>query len=176
MAEIATLAGGCFWCVEAVFQRIKGVKNVVSGYAGGGVENPSYEQVTSGKTGHVEAIQITFDPEVVSFEKILDVFWATHDPTSENRQDYDVGEMYRSVIFYHDEKQKKLAEVSKRVAQAKFKEPIVTEIVPFASFYKAEDYHQDFYKNHRGSMYCQVVIDPKIQKLYREFGDSVKEE
>lgn len=165
--ETATLAGGCFWCTEAIFKRLKGVNSVVSGYAGGDMQNPSYDKVSSGTTGHAEAIQVKFDPSIISFEKILDVFWATHDPTTLNRQGADVGTQYRSIIFYHDEKQKESALKSKKPS-------FVTEIIPFLNFYKAEDYHQDFYEKNKSYPYCQIVIDPKIQKLLTEFKNEVK--
>ncbi len=167
--EIATIAGGCFWCTEAIFDRLKGVISVMPGYAGGWKENPTYEEVCSGKTGHAEAIQITFDPEVISYEKLLEIFFHLHDPTQLNRQGNDVGMQYRSAIFYHNEKQKKTAEKAMaKIAKA------VTEIVPFTNFYKAEDYHQKYYGKNGGAPYCQAVIDPKIQKLLKEFSKDVK--
>ncbi len=176
MKEMATLAGGCFWCTEAVFKRLKGVEKVVPGYAGGHVENPSYEEVCTGTTGHAEAIQITFDPEVISYEALLEVFWHLHDPTTLNRQGNDVGTQYRSAIFYHDEAQKEAALKSKDEAEKGrlYRNKIVTEIVPFTKFYEAEKYHWDFYDSNRYYPYCQVVIDPKIQKLYKEFGAKVE--
>ena len=168
--ETATFAGGCFWCTEAVFQRLKGVQSIVSGYAGGNVENPTYSQVSSEETGHAEGVQVTFDPSVISYEKLLDIFWAIHDPTSLNRQGADVGTDYRSVIFYHNDKQKELAFASKKPS-------FVTEIVPFTNFYKAEDYHQNYYnKNKDINPYCSIVINPKIEKLVHEFNEDVKEE
>ena len=165
--ETATLAGGCFWCMEAIFKRLKGVKKVVSGYTGGNMEKPSYEQVSSGSTGHAEAIQITFDPKIITYKKLLDVFWHLIDPTTLNKQGADVGEQYRSVIFYHDEKQKKEAEESKKKLEESkyYQDPIVTKIEPFTNFYPAEDYHQNYYENHADQPYCKIVIDPKIQKL-----------
>jgi peptide-methionine (S)-S-oxide reductase len=174
--ETVTIAGGCFWCTEAIFERLKGVISVTSGYAGGEMDNPSYEQVSGGHTGHAEAIQIEFDPQVISLEKILDVFWKTHNPTTMNRQGNDVGTQYRSVIFYHDDQQKEAALASKKKFEQSgyYKEPIVTEILPFANFYKAEDYHQGFYNNNPGNGYCQLIIDPKIQKLMTEFKEDVK--
>lgn len=173
----ATLAGGCFWCMEAVFKRLKGVDSVVSGYAGGTVENPTYDQVCSGKTGHAEAIQITYDPDIISYEILLQVFWKLHDPTTLNKQMYDVGTEYRSVIFYHDGKQKEIAEKSKTELEKSghYQNKVVTEIVPFTNFYKAEDYNQDYYAKNTYQSYCQIIIDPKIQKLYKEFGNVVKE-
>lgn len=177
--EVATLAGGCFWCTEAIFKRLKGVVSVTSGYTGGQVENPTYEQVSSGKTGHAEAIQIKFDSSVISFDKLLDVFWATHDPTALNHQGMDVGTQYRSVIFYHDENQRLLAEKSLKNLESskKYQIPIVTKIEPFTRFYPAENYHQNYYEAHKDSnSYCRVVINPKIQKLFYQFNDIVKEE
>lgn len=171
--EIATLAAGCFWCTEAIFQRLKGVHTAVSGYAGGDTDNPSYEQVSGGKTGHAEAIQITFDPAVISYEKILEVFWKTHNPTTPNQQGQDVGPQYRSVIFYHTPAQQEQALASKGKAQGMFDKPIVTEIVPYISFFRAEAAHQDFYQSNPAHPYCQIVIDPKIEKLTKEFKDDL---
>lgn len=172
--EIATLAGGCFWCTEAVFRRLKGVISIESGYSGGSSQHPNYESVSSGRTGHTEAIQITFDPNSVSYQTLLDIFWKVHDPTTLNRQGADIGTQYRSAIFYHSPKQHEIAESSKSALQDQSREPVVTEIVPFASFTKAESYHQEYYEKHAGTPYCQVVIDPKIQKLYKEFKEQVK--
>ncbi|MBI1863254.1 peptide-methionine (S)-S-oxide reductase MsrA [Candidatus Microgenomates bacterium] len=165
--QTATLAGGCFWCTEAIFKRLKGVSSVRPGYAGGHVDNPTYEQVCSGNTGHAEAIQIEFDPEQISFSTLLDVFFHLHDPTTKNQQGADYGTQYRSAIFYHDEEQKKIAdEVIDHVEKEKvYKNPIVTEVVPFTKFYEAEDYHKDYFANNQSAPYCQVVIDPKIRKL-----------
>ncbi|MFN0130483.1 MAG: peptide-methionine (S)-S-oxide reductase MsrA [Verrucomicrobiales bacterium] len=164
--QTATLANGCFWCTEAVFQRIKGVEKVVSGYIGGQVKNPTYDEVCAGTTGHAEAVQITFDPKVVSFEKLLEVFWASHDPTTLNRQGHDVGTQYRSGIFYQSQEQKKQAEESKKKHQPDFKDPIVTEITKADVFYPAEGYHQNYF-NQNGSRnpYCRIVIWPKLKKL-----------
>ena len=175
--ETATLGGGCFWCTEAIFKRLKGVTSVVSGYAGGIVENPSYEKVSEGSTEHAESIQIQFDPSIISYEKILEVFWATHDPTTLNRQGADVGTQYRSVIFYNSEKQKEIALRSKAEMQksGKFKDNIVTQIVPLDKFYQAEDYHQNFYDRNKSYPYCQIVISPKIQKLLAEFKKDIKD-
>lgn len=167
--EIATLGGGCFWCTEAIFKRLKGVNSVVSGYAGGTMENPSYEKVSEGSTRHAESIQIQFDPSIISYEKILEVFWATHDPTTLNRQGSDIGTQYRSVIFYHSEQQKEIALRSKQPS-------FVTQILPFDKFYKAEDYHQNFYDRNKSYPYCQLVINPKIQKLLEQFKKEVKED
>jgi peptide-methionine (S)-S-oxide reductase len=176
--EIATLANGCFWCTEAIFRRLKGVKSVLPGYSGGIEDNPSYEEVCTGKTGHTESIQIEFDPEVIPFEKILDIFWHTHDPTTLNRQGNDVGTQYRSAIFYHDERQKEIAEKSKKEIEqeAVYKDPIVTEITPFKLFYPAESYHKDYYEKHQDAPYCNFVIDPKIHKLLKHFGNDVRDE
>jgi peptide-methionine (S)-S-oxide reductase len=174
IVEQATFAGGCFWCTEAVFQRLKGVERVTSGYTGGKRENPSYEQVSTGVTGHAESIQITFDPAVIPYERLLDIFWATHDPTSLNQQGADIGTQYRSMIVYHTDEQKKKALTSKEKAQKDYSEPIVTQIVPFEAFYPAEEYHQNFYNTNPVYPYCTVVINPKIQKLLEKFGNDVK--
>lgn len=176
--ETATLAGGCFWCTEAIFKRLKGVHSVEPGYCGGKRENPTYDQVTTGTTGHAEAIQITFDSHIIPYEKLLDVFWATHDPTTPNQQGNDVGTQYRSAIFYHDENQKQIAEESKerREKEQTSKDQIVTEIVPFTNFYKAEDYHRNYYDRNQNKSYCTYVINPKIQKLLKEFKKDVKNE
>lgn len=177
MVEIATLANGCFWCSEAIFSRLKGVKSVLPGYSGGKVENPSYDDVCTGRTGHAEAAQIEFDPAVISFGKLLDVFWHTHDPTTLNRQGHDVGTQYRSAIFYHDDEQKKIAENSKRELEASgtYKDPVVTEIVPFGKFYVAEDYHKKYYEQHQDAQYCRYVIEPKVHKLLKQYGRDVKD-
>lgn len=163
--ELATFGGGCFWCIEAIFERLDGVKSVTSGYAGGKKENPTYEEVCSGGTGHAEVAQIEFDPRKVSYEQLLDLFWQAHDPTSMNRQGADTGTQYRSIILYHSEAQKLAAEKSKKAAAANFQSPIVTEIVPLTKFYKAEDYHQDYYRLNSRAPYCQAVIKPKLDKL-----------
>lgn len=163
--EIAILAGGCFWCTEAIFQRVLGVVKVRSGYTGGTVNSPTYEQVSGGETGHAEAIEITFDTDQVSYEELLDIFWKTHDPTTLNQQGADIGTQYRSAIFYISEKQKKAAEKSFSNAQKMFDNPIVTEITKAGEFYEAEDYHRNFYNENRGNMYCRLVIDPKLEKL-----------
>lgn len=172
------MAGGCFWCTEAIFERLRGVEDVISGYAGGTVKNPTYEQVCSGTTGHAEAIQITFDPRVIPYEKILDVFFATHDPTTLSRQGNDVGTQYRSAIFYHSDEQKQIAEQSlqEHTDSGTYSDPIVTEIVPFTNFYPAENYHRDYYERNKTSPYCMFIIDPKVQKLLKEFKKDVKEE
>jgi peptide-methionine (S)-S-oxide reductase len=172
--ETATIGGGCFWCVEAVFQRIPGVKSVASGYAGGHTERPTYEQVCTGDTGHAEVIQLQFDPQKLSYEKLLEFFWEAHDPTTLNQQGHDVGTQYRSVIFYSNEAQKAVAEKSKAEAQKKFKKPIVTEIVPLKNFYKAEDYHQNYYNGHQSQPYCDATIRPKIEKLEKKLKEFEK--
>jgi len=176
--ETATLAGGCFWCTEAIFKRLKGVNSVLPGYAGGSVKNPSYDEVCAGTTGHAEAIQIEFDPAKISFEKILDIFWFTHNPTTLNRQGSDVGTQYRSVIFYHDGKQKEIAEKSKEDLEKErdYKDPIVTEITPFTDFYVAEDYHKNYFERNKDAVYCNVIISPKIHKLLEIYGQDIKEE
>lgn len=163
--ETATLGGGCFWCLEAVFERLPGVISVDSGFAGGHTANPTYEQVCTGTTGHAEVIQIKFDPAKITFGKLLDVFWQAHDPTTLNRQGPDTGTQYRSIILCHDERQKLIAEKSKLAAQAKFTDPIVTQIVPFKVFYPAELYHQGYFDAHTDAPYCQMVIAPKLEKL-----------
>ncbi|MBI3341928.1 peptide-methionine (S)-S-oxide reductase MsrA [Candidatus Curtissbacteria bacterium] len=175
----ATFAGGCFWCTEAVFKRLKGVESVVSGYAGSQVENPTYQRVSSGSTGAAEAIQLKFDPKRISYEKLLEIFWATHDPTTLNRQGADSGTQYRSSIFYQNETQKQAAEKSKEEMDRSGKMPstIVTEIIPLKNFSKAEDYHQNYYElNKNSNPYCSIVIDPKIEKLIHLFNDQIKEE
>ncbi len=166
--ETATLGGGCFWCMEAVYERLPGVLSVTSGFAGGHTENPTYQEVCSETTGHAEVTQITYDPAKISYDHLLTVFWQAHDPTTLNRQGADEGTSYRSIILYHDEKQRLLAEKSKLAAQADFKHPIVTEIVPFTKFYPAEDYHQGYYDANARQPYCQVVITPKLEKLERK--------
>ena len=163
--EKATFGAGCFWCVEAVFERLDGVQSVEAGYAGGSTVNPTYEEVCSGRTGHAEVAQITFDPKKISYEKLLEVLWEAHDPTTMNRQGADVGTQYRSVIFYQDEKQKTAAEKSKMGAAKNFSGPIVTEIKPLTQFYKAENYHQDYFQNNPNVPYCVYVIKPKLEKL-----------
>ena len=178
MTEKATFGGGCFWCTEAIFKRLKGVLFVDSGYTGGDVENPTDDQVYAGKTGHAESIQIEFEPSVITYKTLLDVFWKTHDPTTLNRQGADVGTEYRSVIFYHTPQQKLEAEESKKELEEKgeFKNKIVTQILPFEKFYKAEEYHQNYYERNTAAPYCYIVIDPKIQKLLEKFSDKVKDE
>jgi peptide-methionine (S)-S-oxide reductase len=169
--ETTTLGSGCFWCTEAVFQQLKGVETVVSGYSGGHVDNPSYKQVVTGRTGHAEVCQIQFDPQQISYEDLLEVFFSTHDPTTLNRQGNDVGTQYRSVIFYHNEEQKEIAERIKKELDESgtWKNPIVTEIVQFEKFYRAENYHQNYYRNNPNQGYCRVVIAPKLKKFEKTF-------
>ncbi len=175
-SEVATLASGCFWCAEAVFQQIKGVVKVEPGYTGGSMLNPTYEQVSTGTTGHAEAVQIMFDSSVISFKEILEIFFATHDPTTPNQQGADVGHQYRSAIFYHNDEQKATAEeiIGELTAEKTFDSPIVTEVKPFKAFYKAEDYHKDYFKKHPQQPYCRVVISPKIAKLRKKFRDKIR--
>ena len=174
--RLATFGAGCFWCVEAVFQRLDGVEKVVSGYSGGHVSNPTYEQVCAGTTGHAEVCQISYNPQKISYDKLLEVFWKTHDPTTRNRQGEDVGTQYRSVIFYHDDEQKKLAEGYKAKLDAEhiWDRPIVTEIVPFPKFWPAESYHQNYYNNNPGKVYCSLVITPKVEKFKEIFQERLK--
>jgi len=174
----ATFANGCFWCTEAVFKRVKGVESVVVGYAGGTMENPTYYDVATKDTGHVESLQLEFDPKVISYDKLLDIFWATHDPTTPNQSGYDIGPEYRSIIFSHSDEQKKLAEEAKERLEksGKYKNPVVTEIVPFTNFYKAEAEQQNFYESGKRPDYCMIVIDPKLQKLMKDFKGEIKEE
>ncbi|MCH7397122.1 peptide-methionine (S)-S-oxide reductase MsrA [Belliella sp. DSM 107340] len=174
--EVATLGSGCFWCIEAIYQDLVGVKDVKSGYSGGHIDNPTYRQVTSGTTGHAEVIQFFFDPKVISFEEILEVFWSTHDPTTLNRQGADVGPQYRSAIFYHSDKQREVAEFykSKLDGSGSFDSKIVTEITPFSNFYVAEDYHQNYFNDNGMQPYCQMVIRPKVEKFKKVFADKLK--
>ena len=174
--EIATFGNGCFWCTEAIFQQLKGVSKVTSGYSGGHVENPTYEEVCSKTTGHAEAIQIEFDPAVITYDELLEVFWQTHDPTTLNRQGNDVGPQYRSVVFYHNETQKKKAEEYKAALDKSgaFSKPIVTSIEPFKNFYAAEDYHQNYFKLNGRAPYCQFVIKPKVEKSEKVFKSKLK--
>jgi peptide-methionine (S)-S-oxide reductase len=173
----ATFGEGCFWCSEAVFQNLKGVKSVVSGFSGGAVENPSYEDVCTGRTGHAEVSQVTYDPAVISFEDLLKVFWQTHDPTTLNRQGHDSGTQYRSAIFYHTDEQKRIAEQYKQQLDASkvFKDPIVTEITAFKNFYPAEKYHQNYFNLNPSQQYCQFVIRPKVEKFNKEFKSMLKD-
>ena len=174
--ELATFGSGCFWCTEAVFQRVRGVSKVVSGYAGGQVENPTYRQVCSGSTGHAEAIQITFDPAVISYNDVLEIFWKTHDPTTLNRQGNDVGSQYRSVIFYHNDEHRRLAEeYKKKLNEAKiWDDPIVTEITPYSNFYAAEDYHQNYFNDNPNQPYCSYLIRPKLEKFEKVFREKLQ--
>jgi peptide-methionine (S)-S-oxide reductase len=174
--KLATFGNGCFWCSEAIFQRLIGVEKVMPGYSGGNVDNPTYELVSTGSTGHAESIQITYDPAKVSYDELLEVFWKTHDPTTKNRQGNDVGPQYRSVVFYHDAEQKKLAESYKARLEAEkiWDRPIVTEIAPFAKFWPAEDYHQNYYNNNLSKGYCTLVITPKIEKFKKIFKARLK--
>ncbi|HVO73252.1 MAG TPA: peptide-methionine (S)-S-oxide reductase MsrA, partial [Ignavibacteriaceae bacterium] len=176
--ETATFGEGCFWCSEAIFERVEGVKSVTSGYAGGTVANPSYQQVCTGTTGHAEVIQLTFDPKVISYDELLKIFWKTHDPTTLNRQGADEGTQYRSVIFYHNEEQKKKAERYKEELNKAgiWRDPIVTQIVPYTNFYSAEDYHQEYYANNPNQGYCNLVITPKVEKFEKVFKDKLKKE
>ncbi len=175
--QTAVFAGGCFWCTEAVFLKLRGVSSVVPGYAGGHVENPTYEQVSGGNTGHAEAIKFTFDPEQISYRDLLEVFFATHDPTTLNRQGNDVGPQYRSAIFYANDEQKQLAEnIVKELQEAKaYLNPIVTTIEPLGEFYEAEDYHKNYFERNQGQPYCQVVIAPKLKKFKEKFTSLIPE-
>jgi len=166
--QTATFGGGCYWCTEAIFQMLPGVKSVSSGFAGGTKENPTYKEVCTGSTGHAEVIQVEYDPNVVSYEKLLDTFWEAHDPTTLNRQGADSGTQYRSIILYNNDAQKQAAEKSKAAAQKQFSSPIVTEIVPLKKFYKAEDYHQDYYRSNPNQPYCRAVIRPKVEKFEKK--------
>ncbi len=176
--EIAVLAGGCFWCTEAVFQRLEGVERVISGYTGGTIKNPAYREITTGRTGHAEAIQIEFDSNQITYKELLEIFFATHDPTTLNQQGADRGTQYRSAIFYNNENQKEIAEtVIKEIeAQKIFDNPIVTEITALGPFYNAEDYHQNYYNQNSDQGYCQFVINPKLNKLYSTFRAKLKKE
>ena len=166
--ELATFGGGCFWCIEAVLQRIEGVLSVTSGYAAGRTPNPTYEQVCTGETGHAEVVQVAFDPGMISYEELLDIFWQAHDPTTPNRQGADVGTQYRSIILTANDAQKSAAEKSRKKAQKNWKDPIVTEIRPLDAFWRAEDYHQNYYNSHTSVGYCRMVISPKLRKLKLE--------
>lgn len=174
--DTATFAAGCFWCVEAVFQEVKGVLSVTSGYTGGKIKNPSYREVCSGLTGHAEACQIIYDPKVISFDELLEAFWSSHNPTTLNRQGADQGTQYRSAIFYHNENQKQLAEAYKNKLNVEnaFDKPVVTEISPIGAFYKAEDYHQNYFNENGNAPYCTFVIVPKLEKFRKVFKDKLK--
>ena len=175
-SEKATFGGGCFWCLEAVYDQVDGVDSVTSGYAGGTQPNPTYEQVCSGRTGHAEVVQLSFDPDKIGYEDLLEIFWKAHDPTTLNRQGADVGSQYRSVILYHDERQEEIAEkkIAALEASRKFGRPIVTEIVPLREFYEAEKYHQDYFKKNPHAGYCQAVVAPKVTKFREIFPDWLK--
>jgi methionine-S-sulfoxide reductase len=176
VCEEITLGGGCFWCLETIYREIKGVEKVLSGYSGGSVVNPTYEEVCAGSTGHAEVVQITFNPQIITAEKLLRIFFATHDPTTLNRQGADVGTQYRSIIFYRNQKQKDV--IDKVIGELKkdkvYKNPIVTEVVPFESFYTAEEYHQNYYKQNQQQPYCRIIINPKLEKFKKTFRDNLK--
>ncbi len=174
--QTATFGAGCFWCVEAVFSRLKGVQSVTSGYSGGHVKNPSYKEVCTGETGHAEAVQVVFDPKEIAYAKLLEIFFKTHDPTTLNRQGADVGTQYRSVIFYHNDEQRKTAVELKEMLDKSgiWDDPIVTIIEPFKEFYKAEGYHQDYFVNNKNQPYCQMVVNPKVEKFEKLFKDYLK--
>jgi peptide-methionine (S)-S-oxide reductase len=174
--EVATFGSGCFWCTEAVFQNVEGVERVESGYSGGQVKNPSYREVCTGQTGHAEVIQIHYDPKKVTFDELLEVFWKTHDPTTPNQQGADIGTQYRSVVFYHTDEQKKLAESYRKKLNDEhaFDKPVITEIAPYKEFYKAEDYHQNYYNLNGNAPYCSIVIAPKVEKFKKVFKHKLK--
>ena len=174
MRETATLAGGCFWCLEAVFEQLQGVEKVESGYAGGSVPQPTYEQVCTGRTGHAEVVQVTFDPQAISYADLLRVFFAIHDPTTLNRQGADVGTQYRSAIFHHTPEQKQSAETVRDEVAAIYDRPIVTEIVPFRTFFRAEDYHQEYFRNNPNQPYCAAVVAPKVAKFRKQYFEKLK--
>jgi peptide-methionine (S)-S-oxide reductase len=175
-SEVATLAGGCFWCIEAVFQEVEGVQSVVSGYTGGTTPNPTYQQVCSDKTGHAEAVQVTFDPTKISYREILEIFFSVHDPTTLNRQGADMGTQYRSAIFYHNEQQKTIAEqlIAELNKVGLWKKPIVTQVAPPDKFYPAEGYHQEYFSRHPAQAYCQTVISPKVNKFRKQWAKRLK--
>ena len=173
--ETAVLAGGCFWCLEAAYQMVRGVEQVVPGYPGGRVSNPTYEQVETGITGHAQSVRIEFDPRHISFRRLLDIFWAIHDPTTKDRQGNDVGPQYRSIIFYANENQHRVAQASVKEAQEQLSDPIVTEIVRLEHFYEAEPYHHNYFRNNPEQAYCQIVINPKLAKLKAKYSSRLKE-
>lgn len=175
-AETITLGGGCFWCIEAVYQQVEGVEQVVSGYMGGSIKNPTYEQVCGGRTGHAEVVQIKFNPDKISLKEMLEIFFVVHDPTTLNRQGNDAGTQYRSAIYYGSEAQKQVSEQVKKDAQTHWGDPIVTEVTQASEFYKAEDYHQNYYNLHPNQGYCSVVINPKLAKFRKTFSDKLKKE
>ena len=174
--ELATFGTGCFWCTEAIFEQLEGVESAISGYSGGKIKNPTYKKICTGETGHAEVIQITFNPELITYKELLEVFWQTHDPTTLNRQGVDVGTQYRSAIFYHNDEQKELAEGYKNKLDKAgiYNNPIVTKISNYSTFYKAEDSHQDYYNNNKSQSYCSLVITPKIEKFKKVFKDRLK--
>jgi peptide-methionine (S)-S-oxide reductase len=175
--ETAVFGGGCFWCTEAVFSALKGVKSVMPGYTGGTTENPTYDTISGGRTGHVESIKIIYDPALIRYGDLLAVFFNTHDPTTLNRQGNDVGTQYRSAIFYADDAQKKEAEdlIAELNSKKAYEKPVVTEVAPLGKFYDAEEYHRDYYKNHPDQRYCQIIIEPKLEKLQRKFAELLKQ-
>jgi peptide-methionine (S)-S-oxide reductase len=175
--EVATLAGGCFWCLEAVYDQLQGVTNVVSGYAGGTADHPTYQEVCTGRTGHAEVVQVTFDPRQISYKEILQVFFSIHDPTTLNRQGADVGTQYRSVIFYHNEAQKAIAEatIAELTADRVWDKPIVTQVAPLKTFFPAEDYHQEYFQRNPYQGYCQIIISPKVAKFRKQFSERLKQ-
>lgn len=172
--ESIVLGGGCFWCLEAAYQLVEGVGAIESGYAGGDRPNPTYEQVSTGISGHAEVVKLSFNPDIISLTEILDIFWVIHDPTTKDRQGYDVGSQYRSIILYADDDQKQQAQTSKRQIEKQLKRPVVTEVMPLTQFYKAEDYHQNYYRNNPAQGYCQVIINPKLAKLRQTFAARLK--
>ena len=171
---LATLGGGCFWCVEAVFKELQGVREVISGYAGGHVKNPSYREVCGKRTGHAEVVQVHFDPEVITYREVLDIFFTTHDPTTQDRQGNDVGPQYRSIVLYHDDAQRETAEAAKEAAQEYWDDLVVTEIEPLETFYRAEDYHQNYFDKNPDQPYCQVVVAPKVAKARQKYAHRLK--
>jgi len=175
--DTATFGSGCFWCTEAIFQQVSGVKKVISGYSGGHVVNPSYKEVCTGRTGHAEVIQVVYNPDEINYEELLEIFWKTHDPTTLNRQGNDIGTQYRSVIFYHNEEQREKAEYYKKELDTSgiYDQPIVTEISPYENFFEAEDYHQDYYSENPRQPYCTFVIQPKLEKFKKVFESKLKE-
>ncbi|MWB96282.1 peptide-methionine (S)-S-oxide reductase MsrA [Flavobacterium sp. GA093] len=171
--SVATFGGGCFWCIEAVIQRLKGIESIKSGYSGGFIKNPPYREVCTGRTGHAEVIQVTFDPAIISYHDLIFIFMTSHDPTTLNRQGADAGTQYRSIILYHDPEQKAIAEQVFEEVKPAYPDPIVTELTPFEVFYEAEEDHQNYYNNNQGARYCQIVIDPKIHKLKKMYADKL---
>ena len=171
--SVATFGGGCFWCIEAVIQRLKGVESIQSGFAGGFIKNPPYREVRTGRTGHAEVIQVAFNPDIISYHDLIFIFMTSHDPTTLNRQGADSGAQYRSIVLYHDEEQKEIAEKVFKEVQPAYPDPIVTELKPFEVFYKAEEDHQNYYNKNQDAQYCQLVIDPKIQKLKKMYADKL---